>query len=99
MQRFIDQHGLGNPRAPLAPDSAQRLALAAFDVLLLTSQWEGTPNVAIEAQAVGTPVVLTGGGGASEALAAARTGLFVERAEAGPWQKPFSGSSPTTASA
>jgi len=83
MQGFIDQHGLGGRVSILPPTQHSALALAAFDVLLLTSQWEGTPNVAIEAQAVGTPVVLTGGGGASEALAAARTGLFVERAEAG----------------
>ena len=81
MQRFIDQRALGGRVRLLPPTPHSALALAAFDVLLLTSQWEGTPNVAIEAQAVETPVVLTGGGGASEALAAGRTGLFVEQAE------------------
>ena len=79
MQRFIDQHGLGARIRLLPPTRHSALALAAFDVMLLTSQWEGTPNVAIEAQAVGTPVVLTGGGGASEALEPGRTGIYVER--------------------
>jgi glycosyltransferase involved in cell wall biosynthesis len=79
MQRFIDQHGLGARVRLLPPMRRSDLALAAFDVMLLTSQWEGTPNVAIEAQAVGTPVLLTGGGGASEALDPGRTGLYIER--------------------
>lgn len=61
------------------PTKESHLALSAFDVLLLASQWEGTPNVAIEAQAVGTPVVVSGGGGAREALLHGVTGLFVEQ--------------------
>ena len=82
MQRFIDQHGLNARVRLLPPTRDSALALAAFDVMLLTSQWEGTPNVAIEAQRVGTPVVLTGGGGASEALEPGRTGLFIDRDDA-----------------
>ena len=73
------EHGGVAERIILAPpikDSAT--ALAAFDILLLTSRWEGTPNVAIEAQAAGTPVVVSGGGGAAEALDHGKTGLFVE---------------------
>jgi glycosyltransferase involved in cell wall biosynthesis len=65
---------------PPTKDSAA--ALAAFDLLLLTSRWEGTPNVVIEAQATGTPVVVSGGGGAVEALEHGTTGLFVETADA-----------------
>ena len=83
MERFIAERGLGQ-RVKLAPptqDSA--LALCAFDLLLLTSQWEGTPNVALEAQAVGTPVVTTGGGGAREALDPGATGLYVDDGDAG----------------
>jgi glycosyltransferase involved in cell wall biosynthesis len=69
-------------RVRLVPPTQQsRTALAMFDLLLLTSQWEGTPNVAIEAQALRTPVVLTGGGGAKEAIAAGTTGLYVEDAQ------------------
>ena len=66
--------------APPIKDSAT--ALAAFDLLLLTSRWEGTPNVVIEAQATGTPVVVSGSGGAAEALHHGRTGLFVGRSDA-----------------
>jgi glycosyltransferase involved in cell wall biosynthesis len=63
------------------PTAAHALALSAFDVLLLTSRWEGTPNVVIEAQSVATPVVSCGGGGAAEALSHGETGLYVESAE------------------
>lgn len=82
MERFIIQHGLQGriKLAPPTPDSA--LALSALDLLLLTSQWEGTPNVVLEAQAVGTPVVATGGGGAREALDTGVTGLYVDEGEA-----------------
>lgn len=66
-------------RIRLAPPTQENLlALSAFDILLLTSRWEGTPNVAIEAQAVGTPVVAAGGGGVSEALSPGETGYYVE---------------------
>jgi glycosyltransferase involved in cell wall biosynthesis len=81
MQRAIDEHGLVTRLHLLPPTRHSTLALAAFDVLLLTSQWEGTPNVAIEAQAVGTPVVLTGGGGASEAILDGETGVYVPTPE------------------
>jgi glycosyltransferase involved in cell wall biosynthesis len=81
MQGFIDQHAPGRQIRLLPPTQNSALALAAFDVLLLTSQWEGTPNVAIEAQAVGTPVVLTGGGGASEAIVDGETGVYVQTPE------------------
>ncbi|WP_295392835.1 glycosyltransferase [uncultured Thiodictyon sp.] len=82
MERFIVERGLGGrvKLAPPTPDSA--LALSAFDLLLLTSQWEGTPNVALEAQAVGTPVVVCGGGGAREALHPGVTGLYVDDGDA-----------------
>jgi glycosyltransferase involved in cell wall biosynthesis len=80
MQGFIDARGLGSRirLSPPTPDNA--LAISALDVLLLTSQWEGTPNVAIEAQALGTAVVVAGGGGAAEALLHGKTGCFVEQA-------------------
>ena len=37
-----------------------------FDIFLLTSKHEGTPNVLLESQAVGTPVICTNVGGNSE---------------------------------
>jgi glycosyltransferase involved in cell wall biosynthesis len=49
--------------------------LRASDLFLLTSRAEGLPNVLIEAQAVGVPVVTTPAGGAPETLDPGKTGL------------------------
>jgi glycosyltransferase involved in cell wall biosynthesis len=49
-------------------------AISIMDVLLLTSSDEGLPNVILEAQWVGTPVVATNVGGVSEALEIGVTG-------------------------
>jgi glycosyltransferase involved in cell wall biosynthesis len=64
----------GLTRDPLA-------AMGAMDVFLLTSEAEGTPNVLIEAQWAGTPVVATAGGGVAETLLPGETGILVEHAE------------------
>jgi glycosyltransferase involved in cell wall biosynthesis len=53
------------------------LIYGALDVLLLTSRYEGTPNVLIEAQAAGVPVVAPDVGGTSEALLDGITGILV----------------------
>jgi glycosyltransferase involved in cell wall biosynthesis len=52
-------------------------AMAAMDILLLTSRVEGLPNVLIEAQALGVPVVATAVGGAEETFQDGVTGLAV----------------------
>jgi glycosyltransferase involved in cell wall biosynthesis len=52
--------------------------MAAFDLFLLTSRAEGLPNVLIEAQALGVPVVTTRAGGAPETLEDRVTGWVVD---------------------
>ena len=51
--------------------------LGASDVLLLVSDWEGTPNALLEAQHAGCVPVATDAGGSGEALDNGRTGLLV----------------------
>jgi glycosyltransferase involved in cell wall biosynthesis len=53
------------------------LTYALLDVFLLTSKVEGLPNVLIEAQAAGCPVIATDVGGTREALLDGRTGRVV----------------------
>jgi glycosyltransferase involved in cell wall biosynthesis len=51
--------------------------LCASDVLLLVSDWEGTPNIVLEAQHCGCVPVTTDAGGTGEALDAGHTGMLV----------------------
>lgn len=56
--------------------------LAAFDVFALSSDREGHPLSALEAQAAGTPVVLTDAGGSADAVSeddSGYGGMLVER--------------------
>lgn len=58
--------------------------LAAFDVFVLSSDREGHPLTALEAQAAGTPVVLTNAGGSADAIAQSGDeagGVLVERSD------------------
>ena len=54
-------------------------AIAAMDMFLLTSRAEGLPNVLIEAQALGIPVVTTRVGGAPETVQHGKTGWVLEK--------------------
>jgi glycosyltransferase involved in cell wall biosynthesis len=51
-------------------------AISMMDLFLLTSAGEGLPNVLLEAQWVGTPIVTTDVGGAPEAILEGRTGFL-----------------------
>jgi glycosyltransferase involved in cell wall biosynthesis len=52
--------------------------MSSATVLLLTSRHEGTPNVLLEAQWLGCPVVSTRAGGAVDAVDHNRTGLLLD---------------------
>lgn len=56
-------------------------ALCAMDVFLLTSRKEGLPNVLIEAQALGVPVIAPDVGGAAEAFVPDESGVLLGRAD------------------
>jgi glycosyltransferase involved in cell wall biosynthesis len=50
---------------------------AAADAALLSSSWENFPHMAVEALAVGTPVISTDGGGVREIVRDGSNGLLV----------------------
>jgi len=54
-------------------------AISSMDLFLLTSREEGLPNVLVEAQALGVPVVTTNAGGAAETVNHGVTGWVLER--------------------
>jgi glycosyltransferase involved in cell wall biosynthesis len=68
---------LAGRRSPVEP------WIGAMDVMLLASEVEGLPNVLLEAQALGVPVVTTNAGGSAEAVLDGITGVLVDTDEAG----------------
>ncbi len=53
-----------------------------IDQFWLTSNWEGTPNVLLEAMSAGVPVVATRVGGTSELIEDGNTGSVIEKGDA-----------------
>jgi glycosyltransferase involved in cell wall biosynthesis len=69
--------GLGDRIVLPGPVADVGLVYAASDVILLTSLSEGVPNVLLEAQAAGRPVVASNFSSAGEALSHGHTGCVV----------------------
>lgn len=60
LEELAQQYGLNSPRfAFRGLISDPRQIYAATDIFVLTSDWEGSPNVILEAMAAGLPVVTT----------------------------------------
>jgi glycosyltransferase involved in cell wall biosynthesis len=76
--------GLGLAERFILPGATKDVGLiyGALDVFLMTSRFEGTPNVLIEAQAAGVPAVAPNVGGTSEALLDGITGIVVDNRRA-----------------
>ena len=82
LERRVDALGLAGQVTLAGQRDDVPDALAAFDVFVLSSDREGHPLTALEAQSAGTPVVLTDVGGSADAVARdgeERGGFLVER--------------------
>lgn len=77
LENAVTRHGLGARFTVLHNHCDVSALIAAADLLLLTSRFEGTPNVVLEAQALGCPVVGTRSGGTNEAILHRRTGYLL----------------------
>jgi len=69
--------GLADRLALFGPKADVGAIYAVMDLFLMTSRFEGTPNVLIEAQAAGVPVVAPPVGGLGEAMRDGLTGRLV----------------------
>jgi glycosyltransferase involved in cell wall biosynthesis len=69
IEQAIRRRGLGAVVHLLGLTADVALAMAAGDLLLHVSRFEGLPNVVLEAQLLGRPVVATRAGGTAEAVA------------------------------
>jgi glycosyltransferase involved in cell wall biosynthesis len=69
-EKNLTYHGPFNDFASLPVDQ--------MDLFLYTSQWDGLPNVLLEAMASGLPVVASHVGGISELVIPGKTGLLID---------------------
>jgi glycosyltransferase involved in cell wall biosynthesis len=80
LQRLARGLGLGERTLRFAGAAADVTSwYHGADVLVLTSDYEGTPNVVIEAMASGLPVVVTHVGGVADLVRDGESGYIVDR--------------------
>jgi len=77
--RLATEHGISDRVVLPGRETKPLDAIASMDLFLLTSRQEGFPNVLIEAQAMGVPVVSSDSGGARETFVDGRTGWLIAR--------------------
>jgi glycosyltransferase involved in cell wall biosynthesis len=77
MEKFTQYLGLEKSVRFLGTRKDVPELLAACDLLVLSSDWEGAPIVVLEAMAAGKPVVATAVGGVSDLVIQRETGLLV----------------------
>jgi glycosyltransferase involved in cell wall biosynthesis len=79
--RFISEKNLQSRVHLLGSRNDVENCLAASDVFVLASDWEGSPLAVMEAMAAGLPVVSTGVGGVPELVQDGRDGILVARGD------------------
>ena len=75
---FANKNNLGNLLFLPGTDKQPEIPLSLMDIFVLTSKFEGTPNVILEAQYMGLPVVSTNSGGTADAIEVGTTGYIVD---------------------
>jgi glycosyltransferase involved in cell wall biosynthesis len=79
LEALAGELGLGPEKLEFLDERADMDAIyREADLMMMTSEWEGTPNALLEAMACGVPVVATSVGGIPEILADGR-GLLTEQ--------------------
>ena len=78
MRRRIDELNLQSSLTLLGRRDDVPELMQISSLLLLTSSFEGMPNVVMEAQAMGIPVVAPNVGGVSDGMLDGQTGYLVE---------------------
>lgn len=78
MRQFVDEKGMKDRVFLLGRRDDISRIFASADVKLLCSRQEGTPNVLLEAQWLGCPVVATKAGGAVDAVRDHETGFLLD---------------------
>lgn len=77
-ERMIEERGLRNRFTLTGARNDIADVLKAFDLFILTSNWEGFPNVLLEAMCGRVPVIATAVGGVAELVQDGANGLLVE---------------------
>jgi glycosyltransferase involved in cell wall biosynthesis len=78
MRDFVARHQLEGRVIFLGRRSDMATVFTAATLAMLCSRQEGTPNVLLEAQSLGCPVVSTRAGGATETVLDGKTGFLVD---------------------
>jgi len=78
LQRLVEQHALEDRIIMPGTQIPVEPWMAAMDLLFLSSRMEGLPNVLIEAQTLGVPVLSMNVGGCSEAFVDGVSGKLME---------------------
>jgi len=81
-KQYAQMHGIASRVLFTGQSNKVGFWLKSFDAMLLLSKFEGLPNVLIEAQFAGVPVVSTPAGGAAETVKQGVTGMILRNGDA-----------------